>query len=107
MSTPNFFSKAADFAQRTIVIGLMSYFGFQAYQIFKFTTAGIIDSPYMKSTYFKDVEEKVKEDMLKDNEVNDIKQRDMYQEDDDSYLKEQVRPNILRPEFKKEYEQKK
>lgn len=99
------FSKAADFAQRTAVVGLMSYFGFLSYQIFKNVSQGVVDSPYMKSTYFKDVEEKVKEDMLKDNEVNDIKQRDMYQEDDDSFMKDQIRPNILRPEFKKEYEQ--
>jgi hypothetical protein len=107
MSTGNLFSKAADVAQRTVVLGLMSFFGFHAYQIFKFTTAGVIDSPYMKSTYFKDVEEKVQEDMLKDNEVNDLKQRDMYNDGDDSYLKDQVRPNILRPEFKKQLEQKK
>jgi len=48
------------------------------------------------------VEEKVKEEYRKDNIVD---KRDWYQEEDDSYLKNQVRPNISRPEFKKQYEQ--
>jgi hypothetical protein len=103
----SFATKAADFAQRTAVLGLLSYFGFHVYQIFKFTRKGVVDSPYMQSTYFKDVEDKVKEELAKQDTVDNIKQRDMYQEDDDSYLNEQVRPNILRPEFKKQYEQRK
>ena len=100
-------TKAADFAQRTIVCGLVSLMGFHAYQIFTQVRSGVVDSPYLESTYFKDVENKVKEELEKQDIVDNIKVRDMYQEDDDSYLKEQIRPNILRPEFQKEYKQRK
>ena len=102
-----FFTKAADFAQRGAVLGLLSFFGFQVYQIGSNSFKGVVDSPYMKSTYFKDVEEKVKEEYKKDNVIDSSEKRDWYQADDDSYLKEQIRPNITRPEFKKEYEAKK
>jgi hypothetical protein len=103
----SFFTKAADFAQRGSVMFLLSFFGFQIYQIGSNTLQGVVDSPYKKSTYFKDVEEKVKEEYKKDNVVDSSEKRDWYQANDDSYLKEQVRPNITRPEFKKEYEQQK
>jgi hypothetical protein len=103
----SFATKAADFAQRTVVCGLLSFFGFQVYQIFTQARRGVVDSPYLESTYFKDVENKVKEELEKQDTVHSAKMRDMYQEDDDSYLKEQVRPNILRPEFKKEYKERK
>jgi hypothetical protein len=93
------FQKAADFAQRGVVLGLLSFFGFQAYQIAKFTIQGTIESPYMQSTYFKDIDAKVKEEYRKDNIVD---RRDWYEADDNSYLKDQVRPNITKPEFKKE-----
>lgn len=101
------FTKAADFVQRGAVLGLLTFFGFQVYQIGSNTLKGVVDSPYMKSTYFKDVDEKVKEEYKKDNVIDSSEKRDWYQADDDSYLKEQVRPNITRPEFKKEYEEKK
>lgn len=103
----SFFTKAADFAQRGMVLGLLSFFGFQIYQIGSNTLQGVVDSPYMHSTYFKDVEEKVKEEYKKDNVVDSSQKRDWYQADDDSYLKEQVRPNITRPEFKKQYDETK
>lgn len=68
---------------------------------------GVVESPHLKSTYFKDVEEKVKEEYKKDNAVDSREKRDWYPADDDSYLKDQVRPNTLLPEFKKSNEQNK
>jgi hypothetical protein len=41
-----------------------------------------------------DVEEKVREEYKKDNQID---QREWYQEDDDSHLKNQVKPNLLQP----------
>ena len=98
------FSRVADLAQRGVVIGLMSMAGYQCYQIAKFTLEGRVQSPYMESTYFKDVEEKVKEEYRKDQLTD---HRDWYAADDDSYLKNQVRPNITSPDFKKRLEERK
>jgi hypothetical protein len=103
----SFFTKAADIAQRGMVLGLLSFFGFQIYQIGSNTIKGKVDSPYMHSTYFKDVDEKVKEEYKKDNVIDSSEQRDWYQADDNSYMKDQVRPNITRPEFKKQFEDNK
>jgi len=107
------FTKAADFVQRGMVLGLFTFFGFQAYQIGANVWRGKVDSPYMHSTYFQDVEEKVKEENKKARVTVDepegylaaASRRDMYPEDDDSYLKDQVRANITRPEFKKQYDE--
>lgn len=94
-------TRAADFVHRGIVVGLFSWFGFQVYQIGSQVTTGRLDSPYMHSTYFKDVEKKVKEEYAKENRVD---QRDWYPAEDNSYLKEQVRANITKPGFKKQFE---
>jgi len=85
-------------------LGLVSFFGYQVYQIGKNVLSGKVESPYLHSTYFKDVEEKVKEEYRKDNLID---KRDWYQAEDDSYLKNEVRPNITTPEFKKKYEEQK
>lgn len=92
------FQRAADIAHRGVVLGLLSFFGFQAYQIAKFTLQGKVESPYLESTYFQEVNEKVKEEYRKDNIVD---RRDWYEADDNSYLKDQIRPNITKPEFMK------
>lgn len=97
MSKATMFTRAADLLQRGVVLGLISFTGFQVYQIGRNAISGRVDSPYMQSTYFNDVEEKVKEEYRKDNIVD---RRDWYQAEDDSYLKDQVRPNITKPEFK-------
>jgi hypothetical protein len=52
--------------------------------------------------FLVDVEGKVREEYKKDNQTD---QREWYQEGDDSHLKDQVKPNILQPEFKKKYEE--
>ena len=92
------FTRAADVVHKGAVMGLFSFFGFQLYQIGAQVYQRQIDSPYMHSTYFDDVKEKVQEEYRKDNTVD---KRDWYQKEDDSYLKDQVRANITRPDFKK------
>lgn len=104
MSKQAIFTKAADFVHKGFVLGLASVFCFQVYQITRNSVAGKVDSPYMHSDYFEKVEKKVKEEYRKDNVVDS---RDWYQAEDDSYLKDQVRPNITQPEFKKQFEQRK
>ena len=95
-------TKAADLVQKGFVTSLLAYFGFQVYQIGRNVNTGVADHPVMHSTYFKDVEEKVKQEYQ--NADNVVDKRDWYQEDDDSYLKSQVRANITKPEFKQQYE---
>jgi hypothetical protein len=102
MSKATFFTRAADVAHKSFVVGLFTFFGFQAYQIGAKVLERKVDSPYMHSTYFKDVEQKVKEEYRKDNVVD---HRDWYQAEDDSYLKEQIRADITRPDFKKKWEE--
>lgn len=84
----SFFARAADVAQRGVVLGLLSVFGFQLYQLGANVYSGRVDSPYMHSTYFDDVKKKVEEEYTKDNLID---KRDWYQAEDDSYLKNQVR----------------
>ena len=55
-------NRVADLVQKGLVLGLVSFAGFQVYQIASKVSEGQVDSPYMHSTYFKDVEEKVKEE---------------------------------------------
>jgi len=105
MSSRPFLSKAADYAQRASVLGLLSFLGFQLYQVGHFVRERQIESPYMHSTYRQDVADKVKEEYKKDNVIDGRNERDWYADDDDSYRKEQVRANITTPEFKKQYNQ--
>lgn len=107
VSTMSFFTKAADLAHRGAVLGLLSVFGFQLWQIGKNTIgSGRVDSPYTKSTYFRDIDEKVKEEYKKSDNINDSQARDWYQSDDTkSFEEQQIRPNITRPEFKKQLEE--
>ena len=53
MSSKTIFSKAADVLHRGAVLGLVSAFGFQFYQIMSKTLEGRVDSPHMHSTYLK------------------------------------------------------
>eukprot|EP00977_Amphora_coffeiformis_P001613 scaffold310_cov168-Amphora_coffeaeformis.AAC.8 len=53
MSSRSIFSKTADVLQRGAVLGLLSAFGFQCYQIVTKTWEGQVDSPHMHSTYLK------------------------------------------------------
>lgn len=96
----SFINRLADVAHRGIVLGLLSLTAFQGYQIVK-NLREPIDSPYQQSTYFKDVEQKVKEEYRKEGHVD---KRDWYQAEDQSYLKDQVRPNLTKPEFKAQFD---
>ena len=75
-SSRPFFTKAADFAHRATIVGLLSFFGFQIYQVGKFVYERQVDSPYMHSTYQQDVAEKVKEEYKEDNVIDGRNQRD-------------------------------
>lgn len=81
------------------MVGLISLFAFQVYQLRSQIKSGVVSSPYLRSTYYEEVDEKVKEEYRKSNIVD---HRDWYDEEDDSYLKKQVRPNLTRPDFKKQ-----
>ena len=59
-------------------------------------------SSHSSSLLHADVEDKVREEYKKDNQID---QREWYQEDDDSHLKNQVKPNLLQPDFKKKLEE--
>jgi len=93
--------KVFDVMHKGAVIGLVSVFAFQVYQIGSKAMSGVVDSPMMHSTYHKEVEEKVKEEYRKSNIVD---HRDWYDQEDDSYLKKQVRADITRPDFKKQHQ---
>jgi len=105
MASSGTFRRAADLAHKGVVTGLLSFLGFQVCQVGVNVYHGRSQTPYTESTYFKDVDEKVKDEYKKrDNQIN---KRDWYEADDQSYLKDQVRADITRPEFRKEYEAKK
>lgn len=94
------FTRLADVAHRGAVLGLLSFFGFQAYQIAANVNSGRpLDSPYMKSTYRDDVRNKVEEEYRKDNIVDSRESRDWYDEDDESYKSKLLRPNMTKPDF--------
>jgi hypothetical protein len=89
----SFFTKAANVAHKGAVLGLMSVFGYQLWQIGKNTigTGRIKSSPNQEQqrTYFQELDEKVKEEYKKSNEISDSKARGWYQEDDKSFEQEQ------------------
>ena len=98
MARPRFFQQAADVAHRVVIFGLVSFFGFQVYQIARNTREGLQDHPLMHSTYHEDVAKAVREDNKKDHTI--VNERDWYDDDDDTFEKQQIRANITTPEFK-------
>jgi hypothetical protein len=100
-----FFKKAADVAHKTVLLGLFSLTGWQAYQIAKNVLEGRFESPYLQSNYKKEIDAKVREEYAKDNVIDSSRDRDWYTEGDDSHLEGQLRPAITRPEFKRQYEE--
>jgi len=84
------FKYAADFVHRGVVLGLLSLVGYQTYQIACNVRTGVVAHPTQESTYFNQVNEKVREEYAKENQVD--KRSSWYKDEDDkSYLKEQVR----------------
>mmetsp|Transcript_12171 Transcript_12171/g.33777 ORF Transcript_12171/g.33777 Transcript_12171/m.33777 type:complete len:90 (-) Transcript_12171:1606-1875(-) len=88
MSKVTLGTRVLDALQRTTVLGLISYCGFEIWQINKNVRDFSLDSPHKHSTYFEDTEQKVKEES--DTGVgNDY--LDRYR--DEEYLKSQVKAN--------------
>lgn len=85
-----YLNKAADVVHKTAVLGLVSLFGFQLYQIGRNAYHGIDHSqPHPQKEYVNTLREKVHEDYKKHD---DISHRDWYDKDDDSYLKNAPKP---------------
>jgi hypothetical protein len=95
--------KAADVAQKGAVLGLMTFFGFQVYQIATKTYEGVdrskLQSPPSNPTteYVEEIRNKAAEDYKNYWKVD---HRDWYDKEDDSHLKNVPRPN--RPPPKQE-----
>lgn len=90
------FQKAADVAHKGVVLGLLSFFGFQVYQIATKTYGGVdtskLNSPQKNPTtaYVDEIREKAAEDYKNYWKVD---HRDWYDKDDNSHLKNTPRPN--------------
>jgi hypothetical protein len=65
MSSRHIFTKTADILHRGVVLGLLSAFGFQFYQIMSKTIEGKIDSPHLHSTYLKGKQRKKEKESVK------------------------------------------
>lgn len=96
------YTKAADFAHRGTVLGLLAFTGFQIYQIGSYVLGGEVDSPHMKNNYMKELEAKILEE---GDTYTLIPKRDLSRADDKNVLRQQWRPSMSRPEFKKQYEE--
>ena len=105
MSARPFLTKVADLAHKSAVVGLVAFFGYQAYQIGYFVYERKVDSPFMHSTYRQDVANKVREEYERDNVVDGRNERDWYATDDESRPRDEIRANITTPEFKKQYQE--
>lgn len=78
-------NKAADVAQKASVLGLMSLFGFQVYQIAVKATEYEKETKNEHAEIMAKINEKVEEDSRYKNSIDKIPDR--YDPDDDSYLK--------------------
>lgn len=85
------FQRAADVAQKGAVLGLMSLFGFQVYQIganlyeTKWSTVGMKKPSNEHAEFMAKISEKVEEESRFKDSIDKIPDR--YDRDDDSYLK--------------------
>jgi len=77
--------RAADLAQKGVVLGLMSVFGYQVYQIGRNVSENKVESKYMKTKTFDKIQEQIREEEKFKNDIDKIPDR--YDSDDDSYLK--------------------
>ena len=95
MASRTVFTKLADAAHKTVVVGLVGWCGFLAYQ----TAANVsehrrTDVEEMSDQYWKDVNQAIQTDYEKASVIDSSKARDWYDEEDDSYLKNRVRPKM-------------
>ena len=79
------FNQAANLAQRGVVLGLVSFFGYQVYQIGRNVSENKVESKYMETKTFDKIQEKIREEEKFKNDIDKIPDR--YDADDDSYLK--------------------
>ncbi len=80
-------TRILDTLHKCTVLGLISYCGFQTYQVFTKAYEFNVDSPHMHSTYFEDTEKKVEEESQTAAGADYL---DRYR--DEKYLKGQVNP---------------
>ena len=92
MSKASLATRVADVLHKVVVVGLMSFTGFQAYQIGRNVYEFEIDSPHMHSTYFEDVNAKVIEQRENDARVDGA---DAYRDED--YIKKQLQASQSYP----------
>jgi predicted negative regulator of RcsB-dependent stress response len=78
-------NRAADLGQKGAVLGLMSLFGYQVYQIAYNVSEKTVDSKYQHTAMFKKISEKVDEESKLNIGIDNIPDR--YDADDNSYLK--------------------
>lgn len=84
-----FVNTAINVAHKTTVVGLMSLFGFQLYQITTNAYVGIDHSkPHPQKEYIETLRDKAEEDYKKHYKID---HRDWYDKEDDSYLKDAPR----------------
>ena len=86
-------NKAADLAQKGTVLGLMSLFGFQVYQI----GVNVMEKREVKNDHVEmmsKINEKVEEESRYKNSIDKIPDR--YDPDDDSYLKNVPKLSVKR-----------
>lgn len=87
-------SRLADVAQKGAVLGLMSMFGYQVYQIADKTYEKKIESKYMHTKMFDKINEKVEEEERNKGGIDKIPDR--YDPDDNSYLKKVPKLDLRR-----------
>jgi hypothetical protein len=85
------FNRAADIAHKATVLGLVSLFGFQLYQIGRNISHGVDKgNQHPQKEYIETLREKAEEDYKKHYKID---HRDWYSKDDDSYLQNAPKAN--------------
>ena len=86
-------ARGADILQKGAVLGLMSLFGYQIYQIGQKVSEKKVDTRYHHTDMFKKLNAKVEEEAKLQDGIDKIPDR--YDRDDNSYL--QRVPNLQKP----------
>lgn len=77
--------RALDLAQKGAVVGLLSLFGYQVYQIQQNVAEWNVDNKYMHTNTFEKIKEKVDEESQMKDRIDIVPDR--YDPEDSSYLK--------------------
>ena len=89
----SFAKGAADVAQRATVLGFVSFFGLQVYQIGKDVVENKVENQYQHTDMFNKLKAKVEEEAQLQEGIDKIPDR--YDRDDRSYLKRV--PDLQKP----------